>query len=191
MALAVLVATAVVAANVAFGGRSADSVDLRRNLDSFASIMAWDDASGWTVVDGESTGTVGLQLDDGRRVVITAGTPGEVSCGEREIPAACILLADMLGPGVVWFSIVPANDTTSRAADLPTLVDMVDDGARGVLANDWVVPLTNGVVRTCAGDETTRTLRQFIERYAQRGIRTVLDLDIDEIVEVVCAPAAQ
>jgi hypothetical protein len=33
-------------------------------------------------------------------------------------------------------------------------------------------------------------LRQFIERYAGRGIRTILDIDRDEIVEVVCAPVA-
>ena len=189
MSFVVLIAIAVVAANVAFGGAASDSVEVRRNLDSFASIMTWEDDSGWTVVNGESTGSVVLQLDDGRRVVIAAGTPGEVSCDERAIPATCILLADMLGPGVVWFSIVAADDTESRNLGLATLVDMVDDGARGVLANDWVVPLANGVVRTCAGEETTRTLRQFIERYAQRGIRTVLDLDRDEVVEVVCAPA--
>ena len=67
---------------------------------------------------------------------------------------------------------------------------MVDDGDRGVLANEWIVPLTNGVVRTCAGEETTRTLRQFIERYATRGIRTILDVDRDEVVEVVCVPVA-
>ena len=187
---AVIVATVVTAIVVLGGGESPSTDRPRRNVDTTASVMAWEGADAWTTADGGSLGTATLLLDDGRRVTITDGTPGEASCTDRSTPAACILLADTLGPAVVWFALVPADDPQSRVLTLPTLVDMVDDGDRGVLANEWIVPLTNGVVRTCAGEETTRTLRQFIERYATRGIRTILDVDRDEVVEVVCVPVA-
>ncbi len=186
---AVIVATGVLAVVVLGGGESPSSERPRRNVDTTASVMTWEGADAWTTADGRSVGTATLLLDDGRRVTITDGTPGEASCGDRTTTATCVLLADMLGPAVVWFALVAADDPESRLLALPTLVDMVDDGDRGVLANEWIVPLTNGVVRTCAGEETTRTLRQFIERYASRGIRTILDVDRDEVVEVVCAPA--
>lgn len=190
-ALAAVVVATVVLAVVVLGGSESPSIErLRRNVDTTASVMAWEGADAWSTADGRSVGTATLLLDDGRRVTITDGTPGEASCDDRITPAACVLLADTLGPAVVWFALVAADDPESRLLTLPTLVDMVDDGDRGVLANEWIVPLTNGVVRTCAGEETTRTLRQFIERYASRGIRTILDLDRDEVVEVVCAPAA-
>lgn len=190
-ALATVIVVAIVIATVVFGGGDSSSTERpRRNVDTTASVMAWEGADAWTTADGRSVGTATLVLDDGRRVTITDGTPGEASCTDRSTPAACILLADTLGPAVVWFAVVPADEPESRMLTLPTLVDMVDDGDRGVLANDWIVPLTNGVVRTCAGEETTRTLRQFIERYASRGIRTMLDIDRDEVVEVVCVPVA-
>lgn len=191
MALASVIAAAAVIATLAFGGGDTSSSDQQvRNVDTSASVMAWEGTDAWTVTAGAAVGDATLLLDDGRRVAITAGTPGETACVDRVTPAACVLLADMLGPAVVWFAIVPADGVESRVLALPTLVDMVDDGDRGVLENGWTVPLTTGVVRTCAGEETTRTLRQFIERYASRGIRTVLDVDRDEVVEVVCLPVA-
>ncbi|NDE20169.1 MAG: hypothetical protein EBZ98_00710 [Actinobacteria bacterium] len=98
-----------------------------------------------------------------------------------------MLLADMLGEGVVWYALVNADSIIARTLVLPTLVDMVDGGDTGVLANGWQVPLANGVIRTCAGEPRSTTLRAFIESYSEAGIRTVLDLDRDEVVEVICA----
>jgi hypothetical protein len=92
----------------------------------------------------------------------------------------------MLGEGVVWYALINADAPTSRTVALPTLVDMADGGDTGVLANGWFVPLANGVVRTCAGEPRSPTLRKFIESFTDRGIRTVLDLDRDEVVEVIC-----
>jgi hypothetical protein len=64
---------------------------------------------------------------------------------------------------------------------------MVDGGDTGVLENGWHIPLANGVVRTCAGAQRSPTLRAFIDSYSTTGITTVLDLDRDEVVEVICA----
>ena len=141
----------------------------------------------FTVIDGLTSGSATLTLDDGRVVNIAPGTSGELDCTDIATPAGCVLVADMLGQAVVWFALVAANDTTSRILELPTLIDMVDGGDTGVLDNGWHVPLANGVVRTCAGQPRSPTLRSFIESYSSTGIRTLLDLDRDEIVEVICA----
>jgi len=176
-----------------FGNRS-DSSDLGnglqpsvRRVETVASVMEISSGESFTVIDGLTSGSAILTLDDGRVVNIAPGTPGELDCTDIAAPAACVLVADMLGQAVVWFALVAANDTTSRILELPTLIDMVDGGDTGVLDNGWHVPLTNGVVRTCAGQPRSPTLRSFIESYSSTGIRTLLDLDRDEIVEVICA----
>jgi len=176
-----------------FGNRS-DSSDLGnglqpsvRRVETVASVMEIRSGESFTVIDGLTSGSATLTLDDGRVVNIAPGTPGELDCTDIATPAACVLVADMLGQAVVWFALVAANDTTSRILELPTLIDMVDGGDIGVLDNGWHVPLANGVVRTCAGQPRSPTLRSFIESYSSTGIRTLLDLDRDEIVEVICA----
>lgn len=177
----------------AFVNRS-DSSDLGnglqpsvRRVETVASVMEIRSGESFTVIDGLTSGSATLTLDDGRVVNIAPGTPGELDCTDIATPAACVLVADMLGQAVVWFALVAANDTTSRILELPTLIDMVDGGDTGVLDNGWHVPLANGVVRTCAGQPRSPTLRSFIESYSSTGIRTLLDLDRDEIVEVICA----
>ena len=149
--------------------------------------MNIDASEAFSVVEGVTVGSAAINLDDGRTVSITRGTPGEIDCADQTTPAACVLLADMLGEGVVWYALVNADSIIARTLVLPTLVDMVDGGDTGVLANGWHVPLANGVIRTCAGEPRSTTLRAFIESYSEAGIRTVLDLDRDEVVEVICA----
>jgi len=175
-------------------GNRSDSADVGnglqpsvRRVETVASVMEIRFGESFTVIDALTSGSATLTLDDGRVVNIAPGTPGEVDCTDIATPAACVLVADMLGQAVVWFALVAANDTTSRILELPTLIDMVDGGDTGVLDNGWHVPLTNGVVRTCAGQPRSPTLRSFIESYSSTGIRTLLDLDRDEIVEVICA----
>jgi len=157
-----------------------------RRVETVASVMRIDSSEAFSVIEGVSVGSAELALDDGRTVSIARDTPGEVDCTDRTTPAACVLVADMLGNGVVWYALVNSDGPAARTLDLPTLVDMVDGGDTGVLANGWHVPLANGVIRTCAGEPRTTTLRAFIESYSETGIRTVLDLDRDEVVEVAC-----
>jgi hypothetical protein len=157
-----------------------------RRVEAVASVMRIQSTTDFSSIDGLTTGAAVLALDDGRTVSIAAGTPGELSCSERAVPAACVLLADLLGDGVVWYALVDADTSASRTLILPTLVDMVDGGDTGILQNGWHVPLANGVTRTCAGEPRSRHLRAFINSYADSGIRTVLDLDRDEVVEVIC-----
>lgn len=157
-----------------------------RTIEAVASVMRFDASEAFGVIDGVTVGSATLALDDGRIMNIARDTPGEIDCADRTTPAACVLLADLLGEGVVWYALVNADGPAARVMTVPTLVDMVDGGDTGVLANGWYVPLANGVIRTCAGEPRSPTLREFIESYSDNGIRTVLDLDRDEVVEVIC-----
>ena len=158
----------------------------QRQVETIASVMAIDSSEAFAVVEGVTVGSAVLSLDDGRTVTIARDTPGEIDCADRVTPAACVLLADMLGEGVVWYALVNSDGPAVRTLALPTLVDMADGGDTGILDNGWYVPLADGVIRTCAGEPRSPTLRSFIESYSDGGIRTVLDLDRDEVVEVIC-----
>ncbi len=185
-----LVLATVVQLLTSRGPRGSDGEGVQpseRRVTTIASVMTIQSSEAFAIIDGVTVGSALLTLDDGRVVTIARETPGEINCADRTTPAACVLLADMLGEGVVWYALVDSDGPSVRTLVLPTLVDMVDGGDTGVLANGWYVPLADGVVRTCAGAPRSSTLRSFIESYSETGIRTVLDLDRDEVVEVICA----
>ena len=157
-----------------------------RRVETVGSVMRIEASEAFGVIDGVTVGSAVLTLDDGRTVTVARETPGEIDCADRTTPAACVFLADTLGEGIVWYALVNADGPAARSLVVPTLVDMEDGGDTGVLENGWRVPLANGVVRTCAGEPRSATLRAFIESYSETGIRSVLDLDRDEVVEVIC-----
>lgn len=157
-----------------------------RRVEVIASVMRIDASEAFDVIDGITVGSAVLTLDDGRNIPITRETPGEIDCVDRTTAASCVMLADMLGEGVIWYALVNSDGPAARVLALPTLIDMEDGGDIGVLANGWRVPLANGVIRTCAGEPRSSTLRAFIESYSETGIRSMLDLDRDEVVEVIC-----
>ena len=157
-----------------------------RRVETVGSVMRIEASEAFGVIDGVTVGSAVLTLDDGRTVTVARETPGEIDCADRTTPAACVFLADTLGEGIVWYTLVNADGPAARSLVVPTLVDMEDGGDTGVLENGWRVPLANGVVRTCAGEPRSPTLRAFIESYSETGIRSVLDLDRDEVVEVIC-----
>jgi hypothetical protein len=91
----------------------------------------------------------------------------------------------MFGDSVMWFALIDTNsEKPTRVLELPSLVDMLDSGSRGVLENEWIVRLANGVKRTCGED--TGTLREFINNYSPDSSVTKLNLITDEVDEVVC-----
>lgn len=169
------------------GGNDSSTQPSQRRVEAVASVMMIQSSEAFAVIEGITVGSATLTLDDGRVINIVRDTPGEIDCVDRTTPAACVMLADLLGDGVVWYALVNANGPASRTLSLTTLVDMVDGGDTGVLENGWHVPLANGVIRTCAGAPRSPTLRAFIDSYSGTGITTVLDLDRDEVVEVICA----
>lgn len=191
-AFAILGAAAVVVlglfALTSGGSSTPTALPTIHNVELVAVATSLAAQEGWQIASSKTVGNATLTLDDGRVVEILEGTMGEITCTNLTEPFACVLLADMLGGGVVWFALVPV-DTNAAASQkmltLPPLVDMLNGGSLGVLQNDWIIKLGNGVKRTCDSESDTANLREFITRFSQNSY-TMLDLIKDEVTEVVC-----
>jgi hypothetical protein len=166
------------------GGSSASSSG-SRVIDVVAAVTTTEFGDGWQVSSGKSIGDATLSLDDGRTLHIVDGTPGEVTCELPTIPYSCVLVADTLGSGVLWFALVPSDSSNGKEVlTLPALVDMLQGGDLGVLSNGWVVPLATPTVRNC--DTETTSLRDFINTFPEGNAVSLLNLYQDRITEVVC-----
>ncbi|MFM8814773.1 MAG: hypothetical protein ACKOE0_02025 [Actinomycetes bacterium] len=156
-----------------------------RVIDVVAAVTTTEFGEGWQISDGKSDGDATISLDDGRILRIVDGTPGEVTCELPTTPYSCVFVADTLGSGVMWFSLVPADSSNGKEIlTLPTLVDMLQGGDLGVLSNGWVVPLATPTERNC--DTETTSLRDFINKFPDGNAIALLNLYRDEITEVVC-----
>lgn len=190
-AAAVAVALIVVVTRGDGGGVPRPSANVLRPVDLVALVEAVNVDSGWAVSSGRSTEAMRLDLDDLRTLSIPAGTlvddgGAPARCTTFDVPRSCVILADMLGDAVVWFALVPADQTRGgERLTLPGLVDMRDNGNDGVLRNGWVLPLATPVRREC-GDVDTAHLRDFITRFPDGASRTVVDLVSDRVVRVEC-----
>jgi hypothetical protein len=166
------------------GGSSASSSG-SRVIDVVAAVTTTEFGDGWQISDGKSVGDATLSLDDGRTLHIVDGTPGEVTCELPTIPYSCVVVADTLGSGVLWFALVPSDSSNGKEIlTLPALVDMLQGGDLGVLSNGWVVPLATPTVRNC--DTETTSLRDFINKFPDGNAIALLNLYQDQITEVVC-----
>ncbi len=190
-AAAVVVALLAVVTRGDGGGVPVPSSAVLRPVDLVALVESVNVDSGWSVSSGRTTAAMRLALDDLRTLSIPVGTlvddGGEpAGCTTFDVPRSCVLLADMLGDAVVWFALVPADQTRGgERLTLPGLVDMRDNGNDGVLRNGWVLPLATPVRREC-GDVDTAHLRDFITRFPHAASRTVVDLVSDRVVRVEC-----
>ena len=172
----------VVAVN---GSGGADTTTASRHFVSYtASVSTIQVDPGWSIADGVTVASARLALDDGRTLFIAEGTPGEIECADYATPNACVLLAEMLGDGVVWFALTPSSgDEPLARLPLPPVVDMLNEGDDAVLANGWIVPLATPTKRVC--DTATTSLRDFIEKFDGR-MDVSLNLVTDEIDTVRC-----
>ena len=167
------------------GGSAEVSADVEKNIETVAIVTSFAQSEGWRIENGRTVGEASVLLDDARQVFIAADTPGENLCADLTVGSSCVFLANMFGDSVMWFALVDTNSPKpTRVLELPSLVDMLDSGSRGVLENDWIVRLANGVKRTCGED--TGTLREFINNYSPDKSVTKLNLITDEVDEVVC-----
>jgi hypothetical protein len=171
---------------VAVGGSDGggDSGVVRHFVSYTASVSTIQVDPDWGIVEDATVASARLALDDGRTLFIAEGTPGEIACTDYAMPNACVLLAEMLGDGVVWFALTPsAGDEPLSRLPLPPIVDMLNDGDDAVLQNGWIVPLATPTKRVC-GTATT-SLRDFIERFGD-AMEVSLNLAADEIDQVRC-----
>lgn len=156
-----------------------------RVIDLVGAVAIAEVGEGWQVNNGKTSGDIALTLDDGRTMRIVDGTPAEVTCQIPVVSYACVMVADTLGTGVLWFALVPADSTNGKEMlTLPTLVDMLDAGDLGVLSNGWVVPLATPTVRNCESE--TSSLRDFINQFPDGAAVSMLNLYEDQITEVIC-----
>ncbi|MFZ8915819.1 MAG: hypothetical protein ACO39Y_01195 [Ilumatobacteraceae bacterium] len=137
----------------------------------------------WFVSDGAMSGDATVVLANGRVVQLTDGTLGESSCLFPDVLNACVLLADTLGDGVVWFALLPAPASASNELELPAINSLLDGVTYARLDNGWEVPLLDRVVRRC--ETETPNLSSFVQRFADRHV-TIIDLERAEVSAVRC-----
>lgn len=168
----------------------ADVVDQRR-VNLFAVVDSLTADLGWEVQSGKTTATMRMTLDDGRTLTIPDGTLVDGGsmlpfCTDYVTPKACVLVADMLGQSVVWFTLVPTDTKDGDSVlTLPGLIDMQENGDEGVFRNGLVVRLATPVTRECSTMSTT-SLRDFINRFPDAASSSYVNLLTDQIDRVQC-----
>lgn len=139
--------------------------------------------STWYVSQGVMVGDATVVLANGRVIRLTDGTIGASTCLYPDVTNACVLVADTLGDGVVWFSLVPAPPSGSTELELPPIAELLDGVTYARLENGWEVPLLDRVVRRC--ETETPNLSAFVQRFAGRHT-TIVDLVRAEVSAVRC-----
>ena len=142
-------------------------------------------SEGFSVASGVVTGSADLVLDGQRTMHIVAGTPGDIECDDLTEIGRCVVLADLLGDAVVWFTLQPVQ--TGLKVDAPPIVELLEDGIAR-LENGWLVPYDSAVDRKCKPNEETASLAEFIDEYGPQST-TIIDVAKQGITQVVCAGA--
>ena len=151
-----------------------------RSVDFIALVQTAQLPTGFAMIGGRANADIYLTIDATRTMLVKAGTPGEIECPLIGEPSQCIVAADLLGDGVLWFSLIPG--TSGAVVPLPAVVELLPGGWVR-LANDWVVQHAPKVERSCA-DETT-SLTNFIETYGDTSTSSY-NVEQQRIVRVTC-----
>lgn len=154
-----------------------------RRIDLIARTSTVRSDGSWSVADGVSRGNATAVLQSGRLLTITDGTLGQSSCLSPEVPDSCVILADTLGDGIVWFALIPAPPIESNEVELPPIEELLDGVTYARLTNGWEVPLLDKVVRRC--EDETPNLAAFVERFGDSHV-TIVDLEQSQVSAVRC-----
>jgi hypothetical protein len=154
-----------------------------RRIDLIARTSTVRSDGSWSVADGVSRGNATAVLQNGRILIIADGTLGQSSCLSPEIPDSCVMLADTLGDGIVWFALIPAPPTDSTEVELPPIEELLDGVTYARLSNGWEVPLLDKVVRRC--EDETPNLAGFLDRFGDDHV-TIADLEAAQVSAVRC-----
>jgi hypothetical protein len=154
-----------------------------RRIDLIARTSTVRSDGAWSVSGGLSRGNATVVLQNGRLLLIADGTLGQSTCLVPETPDSCVLLADTLGDGIIWFALVPAPAVDSTELELPPIEALLDGVTYARLTNGWEVPLLDRVSRRC--DEETANLTAFVEQFRNDHV-TIVDLEKSQISAVRC-----
>lgn len=155
-----------------------------RRIDLIARTSTVRSDGAWSVSGGLSRGNATVVLQNGRLLLIADGTLGQSTCLVPETPDSCVLLADTLGDGIVWFALVPAPAVDSTELELPSIEALLDGVTFARLTNGWEVPLLDRVSRRC--DEETANLTAFVEQFRNDHV-TIVDLEKSQVSAVRCS----
>lgn len=154
---------------------------VERRVDVVSSVRYIQAEAGFNISSvGQATGEMRLFLDDLRVMVIHPGTPGEIRCANLASVGKCVVVADLLGEAVVWFTLLPAEPRASITMAAPS--EVRSDGLL-LLANGWEVPRADRIERRC--NEDTSSLREFIRTFGQDSTST-FDFQLQQVVRVTC-----
>jgi hypothetical protein len=154
-----------------------------RRIDLIARTSTIRSEGAWSVSQGRSRGDATAVLQNGRVLIIADGTLGQSSCLVPETPDACVILADTLGDGIVWFALVPAPAVGTTELELPPIDALLDGVTYARLTNGWEVPLLDRVSRRC--DDETPNLATFVEQFRDNHV-TIVDLEEAQVSAVRC-----
>lgn len=154
-----------------------------RRIDLIARTSTIRSDGSWSVSGGRSRGDATAVLQNGRLLIIADGTLGQSTCVLPETPDSCVILADTLGDGIVWFSLVPAPAAGTNELELPAIDELLHGVTYARLVNGWEVPLLDKVVRRCK--EETANLAGFVEQFRNDHV-TIVDLDRAQVSAVRC-----
>jgi len=169
------------------GNRESASVDgadvgapAGRTIDLVAWVFAVQPPVGFDMVDGRTTTDLALVIDATRTMIILAGTPGEIDCPRLTDLGQCTVAVDLLGDGVLWFSIIPGIPGSS--VELPAVAELLSGGWVR-LENGWVVQHAPKIARSCPED--TASLGDFIDLFGATA-RATFNFEQQQIVKVTC-----
>jgi hypothetical protein len=152
-----------------------------RRIDLVSPVFSVEARPGFRINEvGRASTEMRLFLDGIRVVVITPGTYGEIRCAELAELGKCLVLADLLGDAVVWFTLIPSEQ--KRTVTLPAVRSIGDDGFVQ-LDNGWELPHAPRVERRCPED--TSSLNDFIRRFGDVSTST-FDMQTQQIIRVTC-----
>ena len=151
-----------------------------RTIDEVAWVYSVQPSPGFAIVDGRANKDMALIIDGTRTMIIKAGTPGEMNCPRYAELAQCTVAADLLGDGVLWFSII--KGAPGATIELPAVAALLKGGWVR-LENGWVVRHAPKVERSCAED--TASLSAFIDLFGAQA-KSTFNFERQQIVKVTC-----
>jgi len=156
-----------------------------RNIDFVSQVFGFNGDAGFAMDKGRTNGQLQVVIDGSRTMVIQPDTPGEIECSQLAEIGQCVVLADLLGDAVLWFAIVPFEQ--SQNVTLPGIAKL-DDQNVVELTNGWVLHRAAVVDIDCTDDVSSLT--EFVRRYGHEST-TTFNLDRQQIVKTTCTQAPE
>jgi hypothetical protein len=160
-------------------GTPAAAAASEHRINLIAPVYGVEADPGFAMVGGIANAEMHLVLDASRTMVVTPGTPGDVTCSRLAEINQCVVAADLLGDAVVWFSLIPNPQKTNLL--LPGVTEVRKDNWV-LLANGWEVSRSEIVERNC----DSAGLNDFVSQYGGPLSTSTFSFEKQQIIKVSC-----